>query len=110
MVVGDGVGDGTAEAVNVGWGTGEAISVADTEAGTVVEVEGATEAAVDSTATFVVEGSAAAISSCSSIPRATATIRVRAMSVAAISPLQSGPNPLEDPSPLPFDSQPSPGL
>lgn len=108
MAVGDGVEDGTAEGVDVGWGAGEAISVAETEAGTAAKVGGATEATVDRTATLVVEGSAAAISSCSSIPRATATIRVKAMSVAAINPLQSGPNPLEDPSPLPFDSLPSP--
>ena len=110
MAVGNGVDDGTGEKVDVGWGAGEAVLVAETVGGIAVAVGGVTGAAVDGTAALVVEGSAAAISPCSSMPRAMATIRVRATSVAAINPLQSGPKPLEDPSPRPFDSHPFPGL
>lgn len=42
----------------------------------------------------VAVGSTRAVICCSPMPRATATKRVRAMSVAATSPLKSGPNPL----------------
>lgn len=76
---------------------GTSVDVAAAVGAGVSGVTGADGVAVGGGLVLVTVGSAAATSSCSCIPRATATKRVKAISAAAISPLHSGPNPLPTP-------------
>jgi hypothetical protein len=92
---GVGVSDADTEGEEVGEGVGDG-TAAD---GTGVKLAVGVGLAAGGVAVSVAVGSTWAISCCSPIPRATATRRVRAIRVAAISPLKSGPNP---PAVLPF--------
>jgi hypothetical protein len=95
--VGVGIGDGeeTEEVATSGVGENGSRSV---RVG-LSEVAVATAiVAVGAAAVLVASGSTWATNPCSCTPRITATARVRATRAAAISPLQSGPNPLASPS------------
>ena len=81
--VGEAVGDGTAVDDGVAVDDGAAVKVAEADA---VATAGVTVS--------VTVGSTRAVISCSPMPRTTATRRVSAMRLAAMSPLKSGPSPL----------------
>ena len=87
-------GEGMDEGISVG---GSGVDVAVAVGAGVSEVTGADSVAVGGGMVLVAVGSTAATSSCSCIPKATATRRVKAMSHAAINPLHSDPNPLPVP-------------
>lgn len=91
-----GEGEGEGKGVDVGSSVGSTdVGVAEAVGARVSGVRGADRVAVGGG--LVAVGSTAATSSCSCIPRATATKRVKAMSHAAINPLHSEPNPLPAP-------------
>ncbi len=87
-------GEGIDEGVSVG---GSGVDVAVAVGAGVSEGTGTDSVAVGARMVLVATGSTAATSSCSCIPKATATNRVKAMSHAAINPLHNDPNPLPVP-------------